>query len=268
MRHQFVYTLVTVFSLVLLGGCRENKDTDLQLEEQAISELYNELISFENANGFDCSTKGFWSNLAKTAAWDAPPLLLNIPLPGMGYFISGVVSMFAAIFIFEEPELSINSTSTLLLAEDAPTLNPVGIEHNECLSEIVLHAPNLIHETPQGMINTAISVYKDNNPECPFSDYIELKTVFPLIDDILSCSTEQELLCLCRQNVTSSGLVDIAEQLIETISTISDLADLSEYSESVQSIIDASSVSQANKIKLQEVLSVASYSKALWDENL
>lgn len=60
-------------------------------------------------------------------------------------------------------------------------------------------------------------------------------------------------------------MVSVAEQVIGTISSLKESMDLSIYSEGVHSIIEQSAVANGQKERLLQVLSVASYSKALWD---
>lgn len=255
-------------ALVFMSGCKGKEQIDEKVTTGEMHELYEDIISFERENGFDSPTRGFWDKLGRVAAWDGTALLLTSEVPIGKYFISGLVSLFAAIFIFHEDAsiLDVGPQGTEQLLYSAPSLDQVGLEHNEFLMRVLQSTPgSASYSTPQEMVETIISSEIQNSQSVPFSGYEELRGAFPQIEQFFACKTEQDVFALCRNYVDNTEMVSVAEQVIGTISSLKESMDLSIYSEGVHSIIEQSAVANGQKERLLQVLSVASYSKALWD---
>lgn len=170
------------------------------------------------------------------------------------------------IFHEDASILDVGPQGTEQLLYSAPSLDQVGLEHNEFLMRVLQSTPgSASYSTPQEMVETIISSERQNSPSVPFSGYEELRRAFPQIEQFFACKTEQDVFALCRNYVDNTEMVSVAEQVIGTISSLKESMDLSLYSEGVHSIIEQSAVANGQKERLLQVLSVASYSKALWD---
>lgn len=270
MKHKFSLC-VLLCAIVFFSGCGEKTSDSPISEDQAYANLLEEIVSFEDANGFTLNLetkRGFWNKIGKIAGCDAGGFLMGAFMgPELGALCGVLSSIFNAIFIVNYDKLDCSCLEyTNDLSQMAPSLNGVGFEHNLIVKRFYDQKSFISSsKNPVAMINKVISIYKQSHPNIEISSYEELVAVCPKIGDMINCTSEDEVIDISLSEISSQEELAVVRRVLSAVCSLQNRSDLAVYGNTLQTLIASSSVSDQGKQRLYSILSIGLYSRTFWD---